>query len=221
MRRGILLVVSSPSGAGKTTLCSRLRDEFSQLDFSISYTTRPPRPNERNGVEYFFIDQAEFAEMAARDAFAENAIVHGNNYGTSAALVSQALQEGRDMLFDIDFQGGRQLKQRFASEVILVFVVPPSLGELARRLRARATDSEEVIQRRLRVAKEELRHYHEYDYVIVNDELEKAYDALRAIYVAALHRRERQQEFAEAVLSGQESLQIPAAHPKQKSYTKE
>ena len=204
--KGLLLVVSSPSGAGKTTLCRRLREEFPQLTFSVSYTTRAPRPGETHGVEYFFVDRDVFTEMVARDEFAEYALVHGNNYGTSAALVREALGRGTDLLFDIDFQGGRQLRRKFPTEVVLVFILPPSLGELQRRLRARNTDAPEVIERRLRVAREELSHYGEYDYVIVNDDLDRAYDVLRGIYLSELHRCARQRAAAEAVLSGQQVL---------------
>ncbi|MFY0531345.1 guanylate kinase [Nannocystis pusilla] len=206
--KGLLLVVSSPSGAGKTTLCRRLRDEFAQIQFSVSYTTRSPRPGEVHGREYFFVDRDAFTAMAARDEFAEYALVHGNNYGTSASLVREALASGTDLLFDIDFQGGRQLRRCFPSDVVLVFILPPSLGELQRRLQGRNTDAPEVIERRLRVARDELSHYGEYDYVIVNDDLDRAYAALRAIYVAEGHRCARQRSAAEAVLSGQQVLGI-------------
>ena len=121
--KGLLLVVSSPSGAGKTTLCRRLRAEFPQLQFSVSYTTRAPRPGETHGVEYFFVDRDGFTEMVARDEFAEYALVHGNNYGTSAPLVREALAAGTDLLFDIDFQGGRQLRSKFPEDVVLVFIL--------------------------------------------------------------------------------------------------
>jgi guanylate kinase len=204
--RGVLLVVSSPSGAGKTTLCKRLRAEFPGLGFSVSYTTRPPRTGETDGVEYNFVDRDRFQEMAANDEFAEYAMVHGNMYGTAARQVSDALDRGRDLLFDIDFQGGRQLRNRFPGEVVLVFILPPSLRELERRLRQRATDADEVIAQRLKVARSELAHYAEYDYLIVNDDLDNAYDALRAIYVAALHRRQRRAAQAQALLEGQEEL---------------
>lgn len=206
--RGLLLVVSSPSGAGKTTLCTRLRGEFPQLRFSVSYTTRSPRPGEAHGREYYFVDRGVFSEMVARDEFAENALVHGNNYGTSAALVNEALTSGHDLLFDIDFQGGRQLKAKFPDDVVLVFILPPSLAELERRLRTRATDAPEVIERRLRVARDELRHYDEYDYIIVNDDLARAYDVLRSVYVGSTYRCARQKAAAEAVLSGQQALNI-------------
>jgi len=201
-----LFVVSSPSGAGKTTLCNRLRAEFPKLSFSVSTTTRPPRAGETHGVDYEFVDQPTFQEMIARDEFAEYAMVHGHMYGTSAALVRQAVGEGRDLLFDIDYQGGRQLKQAFPHDVVLVFILPPSISALAERLQRRATDSAEVIERRLRVAREELKHYAEYDYLVMNDDLDRAYDALRAVYVAQLHTTDRQRLGAEAVLSGQESL---------------
>jgi guanylate kinase len=202
--RGQLLVVSSPSGAGKSTLCKRLRQEFADLDFSVSFTTRAPRTGEVDGREYHFIDQDRFQEMIARDEFAEYALVHGNMYGTSAETVETALDSGRDLIFDIDFQGGRSLQRRFADDVVLIFILPPSLSELERRLRSRATDSDEVIEKRLKVARSEMEHYDLYDYVIVNDDLDKAYDALRGIYVACRHRRERTGHLAEALLRGQE-----------------
>lgn len=204
--RGSLLIVSSPSGAGKTTLCKRLRAEFPNIGFSVSYTTRKPRPGETDGVEYNFVSMERFQEMAARDEFAEYAMVHGNMYGTAANQVRDALVQGRDLLFDIDFQGGRQLRRHFPEEVVLVFILPPSLRELERRLRQRATDADEVIAQRLKVARSELAHYDEYDYLIVNEQLEPAYDALRAIYVASLHARPRQAARARALIDGQEAL---------------
>lgn len=204
--RGLLLVVSSPSGAGKTTLCNRLRAEFPNIGFSVSYTTRKPRPGETDGVEYHFVTSERFQEMAAGDEFAEYAMVHGNMYGTAARQVAAALGEGRDLLFDIDFQGGRQLRRSFPDEVVLVFILPPSLRELERRLRRRATDTDEVIAQRLKVARSELAHYDEYDYLIVNDELDKAYDALRAVYVGALHHQHRQAGVAQQLIEGQEEL---------------
>jgi guanylate kinase len=204
--RGLLLVVSSPSGAGKTTLCKRLREEFPTLGFSVSYTTRAARKGENDGVEYSFVDMSTFQEMVARDEFAEYAMVHGNMYGTSAKRVAQVIHEGQDILFDIDYQGGRQLRQKFPDDVVLVFILPPSIKELEKRLRGRGTDSNEVIERRIRVAREELRHYDEYDYLIMNDDLERAYDALRAVYLSQMHTRARQAGIAEHVLSGQEQL---------------
>jgi guanylate kinase len=183
--RGLLIVVSSPSGAGKTTLCHRLIDEFPEIVFSVSYTTRSKRRGEEEGVDYHFVDRARFDEMVANEEFAEWAEVHGNRYGTTAEAVRQALEGGRHVLFDVDYQGGRQIKAKFEKEAVLVFVLPPSLEELERRLRQRATDAPEVIDRRLEKAHEELKQYGLYQYLIVNDELPRAYDRLRAIYLAA------------------------------------
>lgn len=199
-------MVSSPSGAGKTTLCNRLRAEFPRLEFSVSYTTRTARSGETNGVDYHFVDQAAFQEMISRDEFTEYAMVHGHMYGTSARLVDEALAQGRDLLFDVDYQGGSKLKQNFPADVVLVFILPPSIRALEERLRRRATDADDVIQRRLRVARQELRHYPEYDFLVMNDDLHRAYDALRAVYLSAQHRTSRQAALAEAVLSGQERL---------------
>ncbi len=204
--RGVLLVVSSPSGAGKTTLCSLLREEFPALCYSVSYTTRPPRPGERDGVEYHFVDRARFQEMIAGDEFAEYAMVHGNMYGTPARQVADALKGGCDLLFDIDYQGGSRLRQRFPDEAVLVFILPPNLEALERRLKGRGTDSEQVIERRVRVARKELRHYAQYDYLVMNDEVARAYGILRAIYLAQIHVRQRQAPLAEQILSGQGRL---------------
>ena len=183
--RGLLIVVSSPSGAGKTTLCHRLIDEFPDIVFSVSYTTRAMRRGEEEGVDYHFVDRAKFEQMVANEEFAEWAEVHGNRYGTTVEAVQQALGGGRHVLFDVDYQGGRQIKAKFETEAVLVFVLPPSLQELERRLRQRATDAPDVIERRLKKAHEELKQYGLYQYLIVNDELPRAYDRLRAIYLAA------------------------------------
>jgi guanylate kinase len=183
--RGLLIVVSSPSGAGKTTLCRRLIDEFPDIVFSVSYTTRPLRRGEEEGIDYHFVDRATFDAMVAREEFAEWAEVHGNRYGTTVEAVAQALDGGRHVLFDIDYQGGRQIKAKFEKEAVLVFVLPPSLAELERRLRQRATDEADVIDLRLKKALDELKQYGLYQYLIVNDDLPRAYDRLRAIYLAA------------------------------------
>ena len=198
--RGSLLVVSSPSGAGKTTLCGRLRQEFPEIGFSVSFTTRPPRTGELDGREYRFVSRSEFESMIAVNRFAEYAQVHDNWYGTAVDPVTEALERGDDLLFDVDFQGGLALKSRFPGDVILVFILPPSLVELENRLRSRGTDSHEIITKRLKVACSELKHYAEYDYVIINEDLEQAYDALRAVYIARQHQVDRMSSPASSLL---------------------
>jgi guanylate kinase len=182
--RGILLVVSSPSGAGKTTLCHRLMADY-PVTFSVSYTTRPRRNNEVEGVDYHFVDDETFSVMVRDNAFAEWARVHGHRYGTSRATVLENLSQGRDLLFDIDWQGAQQLNTKYPDETVMVFVLPPSLEDLAYRLRHRGTDAPDVVERRLAKAKEELGHYGEYHYLVYNQDLEQAYSDLRAIYLAA------------------------------------
>ncbi|MEZ4360790.1 MAG: guanylate kinase [Kofleriaceae bacterium] len=182
--RGILVIVSSPSGAGKTTLTRRLLAEFPNLTFSVSYTTRAMRPGERDGHDYHFVTPQTFEEMVRRDEFAEHFFVHGNHYGTAKAPVEAALASGRDMIFDVDWQGGAALSRQWPDDCLKIFILPPDLTVLAQRLRSRATDSAEVIERRLRKALEELGHYEEYEHLIVNDDLERSYPVLRAIYLS-------------------------------------
>jgi guanylate kinase len=206
-RRGLLIVVSSPSGAGKTTLCHRLIDEFPDIVFSVSYTTRARRRGEEEGVDYHFVDDATFDRMVEGGEFAEWAEVHGHRYGTTVKAVRQGLDEGRHVLFDVDYQGGRQIKAQFETEAILVFVLPPSLPELEARLRKRATDAPEVIERRLQKARDELKHYGLYQYLIVNDELPRAYDRLRAIYLAAQCSLDRMGHIAEDLVRAVEEAE--------------
>jgi guanylate kinase len=193
---GLLLVVSSPSGAGKTTLCRRLMAEFPALTFSVSYTTRPRRPAEVDGVDYHFVDEDRFQSMVDREEFAEWARVHDHRYGTARASIDENLSRNRDLLFDVDWQGATSLHSKYPDETVMVFVLPPSLEELAARLRRRGTDSPEAVERRLAKAKEELGHYGEYQFLLPNDELEEAYQGLRAIYLAAHLARERQADRA-------------------------
>jgi guanylate kinase len=204
-QKGLLLVVSSPSGAGKTTLCRRLINEFPDIVFSVSYTTRPKRRGEEDGVDYCFVDDATFTRMVDNNEFAEWAEVHQHRYGTTVAAVSQALDGGRHVLFDIDYQGGRQIKAKFEKEAVLVFVLPPSLEVLEERLRKRATDAPDVIERRLRKAHDELKQYGLYQYLVVNDELGHAYDKLRSIYLAALCALDRMGPVAERLVKTAEA----------------
>jgi guanylate kinase len=195
----LLLLVSSPSGAGKTTLCNRLRNEFPDLRFSVSHTTRRPRPNEVDGREYHFIDDATFEQMIRRGDFAEWARVHGHLYGTSLREVDIARETARGVLFDIDYQGARQIKASMPGAVG-VFILPPSLAELERRLRGRATEDEATATRRLDNAKGEIEHYGIFDYVIVNDEINRAYEQLRSVVFAERCRRQRHAKLCERML---------------------
>ena len=187
MSRGILVIISSPSGAGKTTLSRRLLGEFGRMEFSVSFTTREPRKNEKEGVDYSFVDDNTFDVMVERDEFAEWAEVHGNRYGTSRAVVDGALLDGRDVVFDVDWQGGRALLTQWPDDALMIFILPPDLDTLESRLRRRATDAEDVIQRRLRKAVDEMTHHPEYEHLIINDDLDRAYTILRAVY---LNRRD-------------------------------
>jgi len=182
--RGVLVIVSSPSGAGKTTLTRRLLDELRpRLEFSISHTTRKMRPNEVDGRDYHFVTPAEFQEMIERGEFAEHAYVHGNRYGTAQAPVEDALARGKDMIFDVDWQGALALAARWPEDALKIFILPPSLDVLAERLRGRATDDPAVIKLRLEKALDELGHFGEYQHLIVNDDVDRAYAAMRAIYL--------------------------------------
>lgn len=190
-RRGLMLVLSSPSGAGKTTLSRMLLAAESNLVMSISATTRERRPNERDGKDYHFITGAEFEHRVRAGEFLEHAIVFGHHYGTPRAPVMEALGSGRDVLFDIDWQGTQQLKQQ-RDDVVSVFLLPPSRGELERRLRMRAQDSDDVVSRRMAKADDEISHWAEYDYVLVNENLEQTLLQLRTILSAERLRRSRQ-----------------------------
>lgn len=183
MDRGVLVIVSSPSGAGKTTLTRRLIAEHPELEFSVSYTTRPIRPGEVDGRDYHFVTPDVFEEMVRRHEFAEHAFVHGNRYGTAQAPVEAALSAGRDIIFDVDWQGGAALSSRWPNDSLKIFILPPDLATLESRLRQRATDAASVIDARLKKAIEELGHYPEYQHLIVNDDLERAYATLRSLYL--------------------------------------
>ncbi|MBD5626965.1 MULTISPECIES: guanylate kinase [unclassified Desulfovibrio] len=200
MRQGIALVLSAPSGAGKTTLVRRLRAEFPAIGYSVSCTTRAPREGEVNGRDYTFLSRPDFERRRAAGEFAEWAEVHGNLYGTPLAPVEAMLAEGRDALFDIDVQGAAQLKLNLEAATF-VFILPPSLTELERRLRLRGQDDEEVIERRLANARRELREAAWYDALVVNDDLDGAYDRLRAAYLAATLAPARNPRLVDSLLA--------------------
>jgi guanylate kinase len=183
-RRGLLLLVSSPAGAGKTSLTRSLVADHSDLTLSISATTREPRPGEAEGREYFFKTRPEFEAMIAADAFLEWAVVNGNYYGTPKAPVMAALEAGHDVLFDIDWQGAAQIAEKAPDDSVRLFILPPAWGDLERRLRARAQDSEETMAARLALGREEITHWAEYDYIIVNKNFDRAYADLGHIYRA-------------------------------------
>jgi guanylate kinase len=197
----LLLILSSPSGAGKTTLTRRLEERFPELRFSISHTTRPPRAKEVDGQDYHFVDRRAFEALVEKGAFLEWAEVHGNLYGTSIAEIDRgrATAGCRGMIFDIDYQGARQIRAK-QPDVVGVFILPPSMEELLRRLRGRASETEEVVQRRFEVARREIEHYGFFDYLIVNDALDDAFDELRGIILVERARRWRRAGLAEALL---------------------
>jgi guanylate kinase len=190
-RRSLMLVVSSPSGAGKTSLSRRLLADHADLVLSISMTTRPPRPGEADGREYHFVDRTAFFAMAGAGEFLEWAEVHEHCYGTPRAPVDAALAAGQDVIFDIDWQGARSVAAAMPDDVVRVFILPPSMTDLARRLHARAQDAEDVIARRLGRAKGEIAMWGDYDYVILNDDFDGAYAELAHVYHAERLRRTR------------------------------
>jgi guanylate kinase len=191
-RRGLILILSSPSGAGKTTLTRAIaQDGGWGLELSISVTTRARRPSEIDGRHYHFIDREAFDDLRARDDLLEWAEVHGNFYGTPRRPVEKVLSAGRDMIFDIDYQGTRQVRSKLADDVVTVFILPPSMRELRQRLERRAEDSPATIEKRLANARVEIQRWSEYDYVIVNDDLQNAFTSLQGILAAERLRRTR------------------------------
>jgi guanylate kinase len=197
--RGSILVISAPSGAGKSTLVQHLMAASPDLCFSISYTTRPPRATEKEGRDYFFVSRKVFEGMAGRGEFVEWADVYGHLYGTAHKQLQAAQEAGQDILLDIDVQGHQQVRKRLA-EAVSVFILPPSFEELSRRLRGRRSDPPEEIERRLQTAREEIAHWPEYDYLVVNDHVENATQALRAIVRAARFRRPSQAARVEKIM---------------------
>ncbi|MCX7322343.1 MAG: guanylate kinase [Hyphomicrobiales bacterium] len=191
-RRGLMFVLSSPSGAGKTTLTRMLIDEIADLRMSISVTTRPKRPGETEGVDYHFVDQAKFDQMVADGELLEWAKVFDNCYGTPKAPVEHALASGHNVLFDIDWQGAQQLKGQMPTDMVSVFILPPSVQALEQRLHTRAQDSEEVIRGRMKKAGDEMSHFDAYDYIVVNDNIGIAFESVKSILRAEQLKLERQ-----------------------------
>jgi guanylate kinase len=202
MREGILFVISAPSGTGKTTLCKEIIDFFPSVRHSVSYTTRPQRPGEQDGLDYHFVTRTVFDAMIAQGAFAEWAEVHGNRYGTAIETLNRFRSEGRDILLDIDCQGALQLKKS-CRDGVFTFVLPPSLAELQRRLRGRNTDSPEVIARRIANARDEIREAVWYDYLVVNDDFSKAFEELKSIVLAEGCQTRRQQAMISRILESE------------------
>jgi guanylate kinase len=197
LRRGLMLVLSSPSGAGKTTLSRKLLAADDAIAMSVSATTRAPRSGEIEGKDYFFVSPSMFTQMAQGDAFLEHAQVFGNHYGTPKEPVHMALAKGRDVLFDIDWQGTQQLRQQAGDDLVSIFVLPPSHNELERRLRARAQDAEDVVQARMSRANNEISHWAEYDYVVINDDVDVTLAKIRTILEAERMKRGRQTGIAD------------------------
>lgn len=204
-RRGLMLVLSSPSGAGKTTISRSLLEQDANLELSISATTRPKRQGEENGVDYDFVTSDAFEAMVAAGAFLEHAKVFDHRYGTPKAAVEKALAEGRDVLFDIDWQGTQQLAEKAREDLVRVFILPPSTAELRRRLEARARDPEPVVRNRMARAADEMSHWAEYDYVIVNRSVEESVTQVTSILAAERLRRKRVtglRDFVESLRAG-------------------
>lgn len=191
-KRGLMLVLSSPSGAGKSTISKELLKRDTGISMSISATTRPMRPGETEGVEYYFVDQKKFDAMVKGGDFLEHATVFENSYGTPKAPVEKILGSGRDVLFDVDWQGAQQLAQNARDDLVSVFILPPSIEELERRLHGRAQDSDEVVKKRMAKATSEMSHWDGYDYIIINEDVETSVSQVEAILVAERLKRERQ-----------------------------
>lgn len=192
-RRGLLIILSSPSGAGKSTLSKRLIEWDASMSFSVSATTRPPRKGEVEGVDYYFKTKNEFKDLVANDQMLEYAEVFENSYGSPKGPVEGAIEAGRDVLFDIDWQGGQQVRASSLQEHVLsIFILPPSIKELERRLKMRAQDSDEVINKRMLKSRDEISHWVEYDYVLINDDLDQTLEQLKTIVMAERNRKSQQ-----------------------------
>ena len=191
-RRGMMLVLSSPSGAGKTSISRRLLAEEEGIVMSVSATTRPPRPGEVDGKDYYFYSPETFSQTVAEGGFLEHATVFDNSYGTPKKPVWEALESGRDVLFDVDWQGTRKLRENAREHLVSVFILPPSIEELESRLKGRGQDSDEVVAGRMARAKSEMSHYEEYDYIVINDDLDKSVESVKSILRAERLKKDRQ-----------------------------
>ncbi len=191
MENGNLFIISAPSGTGKTTILKKIIAEMANVAFSVSHTTRAPRPGEQEGVDYFFIDKDTFTDMRQQDLFLEWAEVHGNLYGTSSRAVADVTEQGLDLILDIDVQGARQVKKKLGAKGVFIFIAPPSLEELASRLAGRSTETEAVIATRLQNAKQEMKSITQYDYIIVNDTIAEAVEILKSVIIAERSRKRR------------------------------
>lgn len=208
-RRGLMLVISSPSGAGKSTIARNLLEKDKNINLSVSVTTRPRRQSEIEGIHYHFISKRDFERMRDNDELLEWAEVHGNFYGTPREPVEEAMAAGRDMLFDIDWQGAEQLQDKMKADVVSIFILPPTMTELQSRLHRRAEDTEEVIKTRLLNSRAEIEHWRDYDYVILNDDLQAAFEGIEAIVKAERVRRDRRHgmfDFVRALLEEEPKL---------------
>ncbi len=213
MNHGLLIILSSPSGAGKTTVCRRVLEEDTRLSLSVSATTRPPRPEEKEGVDYFFLSPETFHFWILEGAFLEYAPVLDNWYGTLQKTVQGQLEEGKDLLFDVDWQGGRAISQRAPEHTVRIFLLPPSLQELERRLKSRGQDSQEVVEKRMAKAYQEINHWAEYDYVLVNEKIDQTVKNVQSIIQAERLKRKRQKDLFNWVRSLEASHPLGATSP--------
>ena len=202
-KKGLALIITAPSGAGKTTLIEKLLKEFPNITFSVSYTTREPRPGEIHGKDYFFVEKKKFEKLIQDNFFAEWAEVHGNYYGTPISFVNDTLETGKDVIFDIDIQGAKQLKNNINNSVA-VFIIPPSRKSLEERIKKRGKDSQQSIMLRLARAKKEIETAYEFDFLILNDKLDKAYEQLKSVYISEKCRVIRNKAILDNILNNWE-----------------
>ena len=200
-KKGVMLVLSSPSGAGKSSICKSLMNLDTNLSLSISTTTRKKRPNEKSGEDYIFVNTEEFKKMLRNDHFLEHASVFDNYYGTDKSLVENKINNGEDLIFDIDWQGAQQLREKMREDIVSIFILPPNKQELERRLKSRGQDSDEVVKKRMDGASAEITHWAEYDYVVINEDLNQSVNAVLGILKAERMKRTRQKGLVEFVRS--------------------